>query len=228
MRIITWNCNGALRRKFDRLVELEADVFIIQECENPETTLDKKYKDWAKNCLWIGDNKNRGLGIFTSEKVSIKKLNWASKGLRYFIPCRINDSFNLLGAWCCNAPTFGYIGQLWKYLQLHKTKLDSCIIAGDLNSNVFWDKKRRLWNHSDVVRILKELSIESVYHIHHEKQHGKEHIPTYFFQKNLNKPYHIDYIFASDKIFMALKEIIIGPPDTWIGMSDHMPLLCEF
>ena len=34
MRIITWNCNGALRKKFKGLLDYNADLLVIQECEN--------------------------------------------------------------------------------------------------------------------------------------------------------------------------------------------------
>jgi endonuclease/exonuclease/phosphatase family metal-dependent hydrolase len=209
-------------------MELEPDVLVIQECENPETTSDKNYKDWAKNHVWIGANKNKGLGVFVNEKTTIKKYKWSSGGLKYFIPCKVNDTFNLVGAWCCNAPTFGYIGQFWKYLHLHRKKFDTCVLAGDFNSNVFWDKPKRVWNHSDVVRELKALNIESVYHKHHSEEQGKEQIPTFFLYKNLSKPYHLDYIFASNSLHRTVKEIVIGNPATWIEMSDHMPVLCEF
>jgi len=228
MKVLTWNCNGALRRKLEKLNEFEADVMIIQECENPETTNDKNYKRWAGNHVWVGDNKNKGLRVFVNDKTSIKKYRWPSGGLKYFIPCRINDSFNLLGVWCCNAPTFGYIGQFWKYLELHRKKLDTCVLAGDFNSNVFWDIPKRSWNHSDVVRELKALNIESAYHLHHQEDQGKEHIPTFFLYKNLAKPYHLDYIFVSDNINKTRKEISIGSPAQWIGMSDHMPVILEF
>ena len=66
-----------------------------------------------------GENNNKGLGIFTSEGVVIEKLDWGTDGLKYFISCTVNNDFTLLGTWChgANSPTFGYIGQLWKYLQ---------------------------------------------------------------------------------------------------------------
>jgi exonuclease III len=62
MRIASWNCNGALRKKLDQLLKLEADVYIIQECEDPSQCQDSRYKIWAENYLWIGKSKNKGLG----------------------------------------------------------------------------------------------------------------------------------------------------------------------
>jgi exonuclease III len=38
LKILTWNCNGAFRRKFDALLQFDADIIVIQECEDPERT----------------------------------------------------------------------------------------------------------------------------------------------------------------------------------------------
>lgn len=152
MKIITWNCNGAFRKKFDSIVPYEADIIIVQECENPETVKDKRFREWTKNSLWTGENSNKGLGIFACEKVRLEQLDWPNDGLKYFLPCRVNDDFNLLGTWChgANSPTFGYIGQLWKYLQNHRYKLSKSIIAGDFNNNVFWDR----WDRCGIIVML--------------------------------------------------------------------------
>jgi len=45
MRIITWNCNGAFRKKFEPLMAFKADIIIVQECENPLDSGDNHYKD---------------------------------------------------------------------------------------------------------------------------------------------------------------------------------------
>lgn len=230
MKILTWNCNGALRKKFDYLKEFDADIIIVQECENPQMTKDKKYKEWARDYIWTGENNSRGLGIFATENVKIENLNWDTDGLKYFIACKVNNDFNLIATWChgANSPTFGYIGQFWKYLQIHKANLKKCIIAGDFNSNVIWDRWDRWWNHSDVVRELKELKIESLYHRHNkEEEPGKELHPTFFLHRNFTKAYHIDYIFASDEYIGSLKELSIGQHEKWIAISDHMPVFCE-
>lgn len=228
MRVVTWNCNGALRKKFNFLQGFAADITIIQECENPETAKDKKYKDWAKNYIWTGENNSKGLGVFVSEKFKIENLNWVTNELKYFIACKINNDFNLIGTWCHGAnSSFGYIGQLWKYLQIHKKNLNKCIIAGDLNSNVIWDKGNRCWNHSDVIRELKELKVESLYHRYFQEEAGKELQSTFFLQRNPTKKYHIDYILASEIFIDSLKLFSIGQHDKWIAISDHMPVFCE-
>ena len=35
MKIISWNCNGKFREKFSAILEEDADIYVIQECENP-------------------------------------------------------------------------------------------------------------------------------------------------------------------------------------------------
>ena len=62
-RVVSWNCNGAFRRKYSAIQELNADIYVIQECENPPTTKDEEYKKFANNYIWVG-YKNKGLGIF--------------------------------------------------------------------------------------------------------------------------------------------------------------------
>ena len=36
MRIISWNANGKFREKFSFILNGAADIYVIQECENPE------------------------------------------------------------------------------------------------------------------------------------------------------------------------------------------------
>jgi exonuclease III len=241
MRILTWNCNGKFREKYKLLDEVDADVVVIQECENPQLVTSKIYQDWAKNYLWTGDNKNKGVGIFAKEGISLQKLDWdisvdygASKTgqLKYFIPCSIDNRITLIGAWCygTDLPTFGYIGQFWLFLQKHKSKMTQTIIAGDFNSNEKWDREDRWWNHSDVVRELDEIDIESVYHFHTRHQQGKEKHWTYFQHRHCDNPkkcFHIDYIFMNKDFLKDLKTFEIGESKKWIKSSDHMPMWCE-
>lgn len=233
MKIITWNCNGAFRKKFEYISVFEADVYIIQECENPAETNDIKYKNWTKNYLWIGDNKNKGLGIFAKEEFKLEKLDWSNQfkdhQVKYFLPCKISEKYTLLAVWTHknNSPNFGYIGQFWKYLQVNKIYIKNSIIAGDFNSNSIWDVWDRWWNHSDIVKELYELDIHSIYHSFYNEVQGKETKPTLYFQRKKSLPYHIDYIFLPKKLIEKIKNIEIGYFDKWISQSDHMPIICE-
>jgi len=125
-----------------------------------------------------------------------------------------------------DSPTFQYIGQFWKYLQLHKERLSdpNTVICGDFNSNVCWDKKNRYWNHCDVVRELEELDVHSLYHGLTGEPQGEETKPTLFMQRKLDRPYHIDYAFVS-KPLMNSGSIDVGLPDKWLEVSDHMPIV---
>lgn len=238
MKVITWNCNGAFRRKFHLIEKLGADILVIQECEDPsiDPGVDKErvaYKEWAQNYLWIGKNQNKGLGIFArSQHINLKKLEWRDDGLQLFLPCRINTKFNLIAVWTkqANSPNFRYIGQFWKYLQLHKKAVgrDPVIICGDFNSNAIWDEWDRWWNHSDVVRELGEIDIHSMYHELMKEDQGKESSPTLYLHKRLERPYHIDYAFISKRLLSAASSIEIGKHGSWLVHSDHMPLTFSF
>lgn len=234
LKIITWNCSGALRKKFEKLICFDADIYIIQECENPAETKHIEYKQWAENFLWIGDSKNKGIGIFAKKDIELKRLNWSdnfeNKTVKHFLPCRVNGDFNLIAVWTHrnNSPTFGYIGQLWKYLQIHKSKLSKSLIAGDFNSNKIWDKTSRYWNHSNVVAELNEIGIRSLYHIYHKEEQGEETQPTFFLYRKLEKPYHIDYVFGSKEFIIKLRKVELGKVYEWLKISDHMPVFCEF
>lgn len=234
MKIVTWNCNGAFRNKFNQISNLNADILIIQECENPMETSNQNYKLWAKNYIWIGDNKNKGLAIFAKPNIKLQRLNWSNQfkdhTVNYFLPCKINDDFNLLAVWAHynNSPNFGYIGQFWKYLQINKDKLNNSIIAGDFNSNTIWNQWDRWWNHSDVINELEEIGITSLYHHFHNESQGEETKSTFFLQRKQSKPYHIDYILSSQNFITKTSIFEIGDFDKWIELSDHMPLLYEY
>jgi exonuclease III len=228
MKIVSWNCNGALRKKLDRLISLDADISIIQECEDPARSSDVKYQQWASNYLWIGKSKNKGLAIFAKPHIILERLNLDSDNLESFIPCKINNHTTLLAAWTrqANSPTFGYIGQLWKFLQIHKDTLASeeTLLIGDLNSNACWDVWDRWWNHSDVVRELFEIGIQSLYHHQTGEPQGQETQPTFYMYRKPERPYHIDYAFLSAPLLKSSR-LSIGAPSEWLEYSDHMPVI---
>ncbi|MFT6509656.1 MAG: exonuclease III [Parvibaculaceae bacterium] len=230
MKIVTWNCNGAFRKKFHLFGEINADLYVIQECEDPAQSKGN-YVDWAHNYLWVGNNKNKGLGVFSQSKTPIERLDWKADNLQLFLPCKISKDLNLLAVWTkqANSPNFRYIGQLWKYLQLHKDKIANypTIVCGDFNSNKCWDEWDRWWNHSDVVRELEEIGILSLYHAIKNEGQGEETEPTLFMHRKPERPYHIDYAFVSQALYNGKTKLEVGNPDVWLEASDHMPIIFE-
>jgi len=230
MRIVSWNCNGAFRKKLAHLRSFDADVHVIQECEDPEQSTCPDYKAWASNYLWVGANKNKGLGIFARPEIVLAPLDLDAGTLESFIPCTLNGHFVLWAVWTrqANSPTFRYIGQLWKYLQKHKATLSGkdAFVIGDFNSNVCWDAWDRWWNHSDVVRELEELEIHSLYHAIKNEAQGSESNPTFYMHRKRERPFHIDYAFLSKK-YLPSALLEVGNPSIWLEHSDHMPLFVQ-
>lgn len=246
MKIVTWNCNGAFRNKTQEMDRLGADILIIQECENPAESTEQ-YRIWAgNNYLWTGESKHKGLGIFPKKgnvvevirwnsdfKISglpssSRALSWSTNELKLFLPFVVNSEFTVLSVWTKankSNEIFGYIGQFWKYLQIHRNELakSRTIIVGDFNSNSIWDQPDRWWNHSDVVKELKAINLESIYHHQFQETQGQETRPTFFLHRNEKKPYHIDYAFASSDLINDCK-LEVGIHDEWLCFSDHMPL----
>jgi exonuclease III len=236
MRLVTWNCNGRFRDKVSAINQLDADVYIIQECEDPKRVSkpSTEYNDFCSNFAWTGDDKNKGLGVFSKYKLRKKQEELDEKfgqgTLKWFLPLDIDEKLSIVGVWAHRADggEFRYIGQFYKYLINNLPELTNSVIMGDFNSNAIWDYKRLEWGHSTCVRMLKEVGIESVYHRLRNEQHGKEVISTFFLQRNPNKPYHIDYVFSPEALIDKTMELRIETFDNWKHLSDHVPLLWEF
>jgi exonuclease III len=230
MKIVNWNCNGALRKKFHKVMQIDADVYVIQECEDPARCNDTEFRKWAENYVWVGTNKNKGLCVIAKPHITLRSEALDARPLELFLPCVVANKFLLLAVWTrhANSPTFGYIGQLWKFLQLHREFLhrEDAMCIGDFNSNACWDKWDRWWNHSDVVRELHELGLTSSYHAARAEPQGEESTPTFYMHRHLGKPYHIDYAFLSQNL-LPNAAVGIGDPCDWLEHSDHMPLIVE-
>ena len=227
LRLVTWNCNGALRRKWPRIAALRADVYVIQECEDPSCSVDESYRAWSRRHLWVGPSRHKGLGVFVTGRHRLAAIALPHAPLELFLPCQV-DGWPLLAVWTkASSPHFRYIGQLWKFLQLHPCFLDHprAMAVGDFNANAIWDTHGRCWNHSDVVRELAAMGLRSCYHQHFDEAHGMESRPTYFQYRDPGQPYHLDYGFAGSA--WRVRDVEIGEAPDWLAHSDHLPITLD-
>lgn len=125
-------------------------------------------------------------------------------------------------------PLARYIGQVWNAVNYYQTLLsENSIIIGDFNSNQIWDEKERVGNHTDVVNLLKAHNIESLYHNQSGEVHGQESQKTFFMYRNVEKSYHIDYVFASNEIIKNGFNLVIDEAQNWMDKSDHVPIVLD-
>ena len=235
MRLVTWNCKMAFRNKAEDVLSFSPDIVIIPECENP-AKLAKKPNDLLSECLWFGNNPNKGIAVFGSDGYKLSLREEYNDENKWIVPIRVEGkhSFTLFAVWACNCPSnrkLSYIGQVYRAFNDHYKKIleeDNIIIAGDFNSNKIWDSWPRIGNHSVVVDMFQRHEIKSAYHEFMQEEQGKESLPTYYTYHKESYPFHIDYCFASKNWIDKLCAVTVGDYEHWHIISDHCPLVIDF
>lgn len=223
MRIISWNCAMAARKKISRVLELQPDLLILQECSRADIAA-----AGAKFSYWIGRNSNKGLGVLGFGDHDFVVDDSFRDDLTWFIPLRV-DSISILAVWASRTTKqHGYVRETHKALDYFEEFLRArpSVMIGDFNSNTVWDKLHPGRSHSDMVRRLAEIGLESIYHTTHGVEHGLETDSTFYFYRKPERGYHIDYAFASRELLNAA-QIEILPGEEWLGMSDHVPVVVD-
>jgi len=235
MRIITWNCNMAFRKKAEAILQYKPDILVVPECEHPDKL--KFDDDTLKptDVLWFGSNQSKGLGIFSYCDSRLKVLRCHKPEFRWVVPVAVKGkqfNFTIYAIWAYNPtdPDGCYVTQVWKAIHQYNRMLGrkNTIMAGDFNSNTIWDKPRRVGNHSAVVARLERKGIRSAYHSHFKQLQGKEEHPTLYMYRHKDKPYHIDYCFVSQDMLDKLQSVEIGEYEYWRKYSDHVPVIATF
>jgi len=239
MKIVSWNCRcGFSEKKALYIDKYAADIYVIQECTNKDVEILKNFKNYS---IWYGDNidSEYGIGIF-SNTFRIEILPEMNPGFRYVIPFRIcdeNTSFVLFAVWTKdrdkNNKKIEYTEPTWEALNytVYKDILNKpVILAGDFNSNNYWDKQykqKKVPSHNDIINKLKEYNIESAYHLFFNCENGQEKDSTLLWQMDKNKTFHIDYCFISR--FFEIINVQIESTEEWekSKLSDHCPLIVD-
>jgi exonuclease III len=233
LRIITWNCQGAFRKKARCIANLKPDIAVIQECEKLDKLNFEEDIVQPYSRHWFGDSR-KGLGIFSFTEYTFHLNKRYDSSIRHCIPVHVkgNIDFNLIAVWAMDHKhrKLSYIAQVYLAIQKYKNfiKGANTVITGDFNFNKIWDGTPRIANFSKVVAELGKKDLASVYHEHFNELHGEESRHTLFMYRKKNKGYHIDYCFAPKLWIQHLRSFQLGDFDYWCKFSDHCPLIIDF
>ena len=233
MKLVTWNCQGAFRKKYARIARSTPDLAVIQECEHPDKLKWKGVLPPPTSQLWFGENANRGLGIFSWNNLEFKPDASYDPSIHYCVPIKVSGacSFNLLAVWAMEHtdPRLSYIAQVNLAIIAYRSFIQETdtFLMGDLNSNPHQDPLARLGSHDWVVRSLADLDMVSAYHYFYRETQGKESQSTFFMNRKVEQPFHLDYIFLPRRWLKRLAKVRIGNPQVWLKYSDHCPVFLE-
>lgn len=235
MRLVTWNCAGAFRKKTNPIVRFAPDLAIIQECERREKLLFPA--DFRPDSMaWCGDaGAAKGVGVFGFAGLRVEVADDVyDPAIRYCVPLRVTGArnFHLIAVWAMpNTHPGGpsYVGQICLALERYAGFIrgQDTLLAGDFNSNQSFDRPRRPCTHNRVVEQLAQDGIVSLYHEFFHETHGQESRPTFYLTKKITRPFHLDYLFAPATWSRRLTRLAVGDFDEWRPWSDHCPVFVD-
>jgi endonuclease/exonuclease/phosphatase family protein len=239
MRLIAWNCNMGLHKKYKKLLELSPDIAVISECAAPELIAERA-PEFRPNSppIWIGCNRHKGLGVFTFGAFKGKQSSVYQKDFPFILPICMEGpaSFNLLAVWACHHRPNSYkngLGPLNRALSAYRNFIRErpTVVAGDFNDNVIWDRPTKLNKHSINVSELEGLGLRSAYHHARGVKQGCEPEPTLYWRNRTSDgpQYHIDYCFVPESWTKSVAAVTVCPFEDWVGakLSDHVPLIVD-
>ncbi len=87
MKIISWNCKMAYRKKAESLLKYHPDLAVVPECEYMGEETPKR--------LWFGDNRKKGLGIFSYSDFELELHEEYNPSFKYVIPIKVKGTFGI-------------------------------------------------------------------------------------------------------------------------------------
>lgn len=235
LRIASWNCAGAFRRKVDRALALNADLYVIQEAE-PLDRYENLLPRGTSTFYARRDPWDKGVLVVAARGWALSAQSSPDSDYAYVEPLEATNSagtsLDLRAVWTLDARPreAAYVGQAHLALDaLPQTASDRRgrrIAIGDYNSNAIFDHER-VRNHTTLVERMAELGMISAYHSFFAEKQGEETRPTFFLQRNRSKAFHIDHCFTD----LPVLGVEVGTYEEWSGLavdggvSDHCPLV---
>lgn len=215
---------GGFALKARWLAALAPDIAIISEITKADFD-----GAGAASGAWTGAKK--GLAIFGGNGWRIDVINDApAPHVLAVRAIRGAESLLIVGVW--TLPVDGdYVVPVTRGLeQIGELLTGDVMLAGDFNANPIWDKGRSLPRQfASVINDLSARGIKSIWHERTGEIHGAEATPTFYHHLHHDKPFHIDYVFTSERLRTRVQGIEIGAYADWVATkrSDHVPIIVD-
>lgn len=238
-RIVSWNVAGGFPQKFDRLESLDPDVAVVGEACTEERLRSAGIDRFASYASQ-GPRPHKCLAVIGFGDTTAAPVANVDERIEYLIPCRVEGAigYTLFGTWAQIVNSTGHRTENWELS--HGMLLDTyphllgegpCVIAGDMNHHVRWDKGRAGWDFSGVVAAYGQHDLHNAWHrVNDAEQGDASEPPTFWLQWNQAKPDMIDYCFVPGAWTSRIRNVWIGDYENWCAKrpgSDHAPMVVD-
>lgn len=222
----------ALRKKRQVFSQLQPDIAVLQEVSELDVSEEPEH-------AWIGHNPHKGLAVVGRNGYRIRVHPAHDPRIEFVVPIDVSGPVNflLLAVWAMHNRAVNRIEEVpnrWQLLQaleVYEPLLSArqCVVAGDFNNAVFWDRPRKASNHAQAVQKLGEFGLASAYHATQLAAQGQETHPTLFWMRRRDSTYHIDYLWLPETWIPGIRTVDVGDYSTWVktGLSDHVPITVD-
>lgn len=223
LSVATWNCADGFARKAGWLGEFDADIITIQEVRRAAFDA---IADRYVFAHYEPSDTARGVAVFSRRPLTVWRFR-KRKADRCYIALRLGDQVDILAAWV--KPVEDYARPFQRVLRgfLRHSTASHRIVLGDLNGNVSFDAGRKKGLFRDTLRQFERAGLRSLYHASSGDAHGAEARATHHLTYQAAKPYHLDYIFASENLRCERFELLPEAPWLTERRSDHLPMRAE-
>jgi hypothetical protein len=221
LRIVVWNVRMALSRKWPFLCALKPDLAILPE-------VSKALPAPTDHAVWIGKNRNKGLGIVSFGSYTVSRSRSYDTSLEWVAPIRVEGPipFFLLAVWTTKV-TGGqaYTQAHQGFIRYRRRMMERpTVVAGDFNTH--WPGAFENIESSASA----DLGLVSAYHSYYDVGPGEESGTTLYWHGNPKSLlYHFDYCLIPRAWARHVGSVRIGSYAEWIetGLSDHVPLVVD-
>lgn len=196
MKILSYNINRSTQEKIDKIMQFNADVFILPEVACPsQVKVPEGYR-----MEWMGNYDFKGLGVIWKSGMKAEVPQWYNPCHQYFLPIIIENKL-IMAAWPTrtddNAPK-DYPQIAMETLQEYAPYLKEfpTVIFGDMNCYKGQAGETKQYSIETIFSFLEGMGYVSAYHQKTRELLGEESRATYYHRFNENSPFFLDlYLF---------------------------------